>query len=102
MERYRDPKNPLKLVEAAPCRDHRGCPKGTPEEPKTLNKINEICYRHYLECRAVGSFPDDPLVRQNAAIIMEVERDFDIYLRSKEIRDLVDAVGIMAAWQNAT
>jgi len=25
-------------------------------------------YRHYLECRAVGQFPDDPIVRRNARI----------------------------------
>ena len=30
-------------------------------------------YRHYKECRAIGSFPDDPIVRRNAAIIREIE-----------------------------
>lgn len=30
-------------------------------------------YVHYLECRATGTFPDDPLVRRNAAAIRAVE-----------------------------
>lgn len=30
-------------------------------------------YSHYLECKAVGQFPDDPIVRRNAAIISAVE-----------------------------
>ena len=58
----------------APCRDpRRGCPKGTPEEPRTLTPENEMCYQHYLECRAVRQWPDDSVVRRNAAIIRDVE-----------------------------
>lgn len=30
-------------------------------------------YQHYLECKAVGDFPDDPLVRANAAVIRQAE-----------------------------
>lgn len=57
----------------APCRTPLGCPNGTPEQPKRLTATNEQAYRHYLECRAVGQFPDDPIVRRNAAIIRDAE-----------------------------
>lgn len=77
-----------------PCRDpKRGCPKGTPEKPKTLDDRNRDCYSHYLECRAVGSFPDDPLVRQNAAIILQVERAVE---RLERRRDMLDLFSIVA------
>ena len=67
----------------APCRDpRRGCPKGSPENPKTLMTCNELAYEHYRDCRAVGSFPDDPVVRRNAAIIREIEDDAE---RNKEV-----------------
>ena len=54
------------------CRREEGCPKGTPENSRALSESNQRCYEHYLECRAVGKFPDDPIVRRNAAIIAEV------------------------------
>ena len=74
----RDGKPELRLLNCgaeflAPCRDpRRSCPKGTPENPRTLTEDNQLCYEHYLECRAIGQFPDDSVVRQNAAIIREV------------------------------
>ena len=48
------------------------CPKGTIDNPTTLHPKNLKAYRHYLECKAVGHFPNDPIVRRNAAIISEV------------------------------
>ncbi len=61
-----------------PCRQGRqgqqaGCPKGTPENQKALSPKNVRAYQHYLECKAVGSWPDDPIVRRNAATIARVE-----------------------------
>lgn len=53
----------------APCRTSKGCPKGTPENSLALNSANREAWEHWKECKAVGSFPDDPIVRQNAAII---------------------------------
>jgi hypothetical protein len=50
-----------------------GCPKGTPENQRALSAANRAAWRHYRECRATGLFPDDPLVRRNAAIIRDVE-----------------------------
>ena len=54
-----------------------GCPKGTPENPLGLSAANQTAWRHDRECRATGQFPDDPLVRRNAAIIREVEEAFE-------------------------
>jgi len=49
-----------------------------PKNPATWKQLREhaidmtptiaLAYQHYLECRAVGSFPDDPIVRQNAVL----------------------------------
>lgn len=59
-----------------------GCPKQprdvppalrTPETASEMSDKNREAYAHYLECRAVGSFPDDPIVRANAAAIRAVE-----------------------------
>lgn len=55
------------------CRLEIGCPKGTPEQQRSLNLVNVQAYIHYQECRAVGKFPDDVIVRQNARIIRAVE-----------------------------
>ena len=34
-----------------------------------LSPENRRAWEHYLECRAVESWPEDPIVRRNAAII---------------------------------
>ncbi len=51
------------------CQTNEGCPNGTPEKPLSLSRKNRLAFRHYQECIAVSHFPDDPIVRQNAAII---------------------------------
>jgi hypothetical protein len=33
-----------------------------------------LAYLHYLECKAVGQFPDDPIVRRTARICAAIER----------------------------
>lgn len=54
-----------------PCRI---CPKGpTPFSTKALNPSNERAYFHYLECKAVGIFPDDSTVRRTALLIGMIE-----------------------------
>lgn len=51
------------------------CPKIPAGEPPIranaveLSERNFAAYVHYLECRAVGQFPDDPIVRRNARIL---------------------------------
>ena len=52
-----------------PCRTNIGCPKGTPENQKTLNAANTLAVQHYLECDATGLFPDDQIVKSNAVVI---------------------------------
>lgn len=56
----------------APCRTDQGCPKGTPEHPRTLHPINVAAWEHYQRCAATGNFPDDGIVGRNAAIIRKV------------------------------
>ena len=57
----------------APCRLPKGCPKGTPEKPSSLTQANRQAWRHYLECKATGNFPDDAIVKRNGGIIRELE-----------------------------
>lgn len=52
-----------------PCRTNTGCAKGCPENPKALTPENRRALSFYLECDAVGKFPDDKLVRECAVII---------------------------------
>lgn len=75
-----------------PCRTENGCPKGTPEEPKSLNEHNQECYRHYCECRAVGQFPDDPVVRRNAAVIREIQDEYERTRGRSELKNLIQLI----------
>lgn len=67
----------------APCQTDKGCPKGTPENQKSLTESNQDCYQHYLECKAVGQFPNDPIVRRNAALIRQVEDGAEQFERNQ-------------------
>ncbi len=60
---YKDDKHP----------EGTGCAKVSPESNSSLTPDNQLCYQHYLECRAVSQFPDDAIVRRNAATIRRVE-----------------------------
>lgn len=62
---------PVERIKPAPCRTG-DCPKGTPENPKTLSDKNLQAYQHWKECKAVGQFPDDAIVRKNASMIQEL------------------------------
>lgn len=53
--------------------------------------------RHYLQCRAVGRFPEDSLVRRNAWLLSEVERAFGDAQRRREVQTILTAVGLVAA-----
>jgi hypothetical protein len=59
------------------CQTHEGCPKGTPQTPQGLSPKNQQALVHYQECRAVGHFPDDAIVKRNARIITEVHQEFE-------------------------
>lgn len=76
------------------CRTDKGCPKGTPEKPKTLTPENTQAWIHYRECKATNSFPDDPIVRRNATIIREIEEYADGLtdrLKHEQIKQLMMA-----------
>lgn len=63
-----------------PCHKCPKIPKDSPKERKYAYEIsskNLQAYFHYLECRAVGSFPEDPIVRRNATIIRGVQDEWD-------------------------
>ena len=55
------------------------CPKVAPGDPPTpasaqdLSEKNRLAYLHHLECKAVGQFPADAIVRRNAALIESAE-----------------------------
>lgn len=51
------------------CQTDWGCVKGTPENPIGFSKQNQQAFEHYLECKEVGIFPDDGVVRRNARVI---------------------------------
>lgn len=59
-----------------PCYD---CPKIPPEVPIRWTSAVELtdqtrqAYQFYCECKAVGHFPDDPIVRLCASTIRRVE-----------------------------
>jgi len=72
----------LKRHNLPPCR-LSGCPKGTPENSIELSQKNLQAWHHYQECRAVGNFPDDPIVRRNAALIKRIE---DYYKQHQALR----------------
>lgn len=65
---------PLKRYGPTLCETPEGCLKGTPENQKSLNLANRWAWQHYRECEAIGQFPDDPLVRKNAKLILAVLR----------------------------
>jgi hypothetical protein len=48
-----------------------------PEHAIELSRRNAQAYWHYLECKATGRFPDDPIVRRNAALIRLVEEEVE-------------------------
>lgn len=60
------------------CQTEFGCPKGTPENQKSLTAANQWAWHHFKACDSIGVFPDDDLVRYNAGVIrkamVEAER----------------------------
>jgi len=63
---------PMERISPPACRTQTGCLKGTPERQRSLNRANRMAVKHYFECRATGTFPDDPLVKEHAVIIERV------------------------------
>lgn len=65
------------------------CPKGTPDAGIELSDINWQVYLHNRECAAVGDFPNDEVVRRNAAIIFEVEQQIRDQMQWQFLKTLV-------------
>lgn len=71
-------------------------PKGDPPKPESaveLSAKNWRAYRHYLECRAIGTFgaaADDPIVRRNAMLIKRVQEEAE---QVRNLRSSVLALG---------
>lgn len=84
-----DSGEPIKreLPKTLPCRKDpiSGCPKGTAEKSIELNEQGKQIWRHYQECKAIGKFPDDPIVRRNARVISEIEHAADRALLGRSI-----------------
>jgi hypothetical protein len=79
----------MRRIGPTPCRTRKGCPKGTPEDSRELTRQNTSTYRHYLDCKATGLFPDDPVVRRNAGIIREIEDAID----RNDRESMIEALG---------
>lgn len=67
----RNPKQKL-MCERLDSEGNSKCPKGHFSSPIELSQKNVEAYHHYLTCVAVGSFPDDEIVRRNARIIRQI------------------------------
>lgn len=71
-----------------PCEDCPKIPKDAPERSSKyaadLDERTWKIYVHYLECKAVGSFPADGWVRRHAALIRAVE-DTQVEVRQAEL-----------------
>lgn len=59
------------------------CPKIPEDAPAKVRRFaiemsrqSRQAYVHYLECRSVGAWPTDPIVRRNARIIRLIEDEY--------------------------
>ena len=68
------------------------CPKGSPHAGLALTEANYEAYDHYLQCRATGAFPDDPIVRRNAAVIRDVEDSVSEQRQHEQLIELFEVV----------
>jgi hypothetical protein len=60
--------------ERTPCEKQLGaCPKGHWTKPLMMSRKNRMAWIAYKRWKAVGNFPDDPIVARNAAIIADLE-----------------------------
>lgn len=79
-----------------PCRyPHIGCPKGTPENSRALNSRNAAAYRFHKECEAVNQWPDDAIVRRNAALIRDAERACERIKQDRQVHLLESFLGVV-------
>lgn len=60
-----------------------------------LTPANQQAYDHYLECRAVGRFPDDEIVKRHASIIRQLEDARDRLEEAERFGALAAALGLI-------
>lgn len=72
---------PVLRVGPTPCQECPKIPVGAPQKTREhaieLSDKNYQAWQHYLECRAVGKFPDDPIVRRNARVLRDVYDEYE-------------------------
>ncbi|QDV78087.1 hypothetical protein K2D_16930 [Planctomycetes bacterium K2D] len=66
-----------------PCQTDVGCPKGSPDAGIALSDRNRMAWNFNRRCKAVGRWPEDPIVEMNAAIIAAAEADGEV-IRERE------------------
>ncbi len=57
---------------------------------------------HYEECRAVGQFPDDALVRRHAAILHQIDRAHEQAQGRQQTELMLTALGLSRLGGGAT
>ncbi len=84
------------LSQPPPCGTCPKIPKDAPvkhwDHAVQLSDKNWRAYQYYLECRAVGQFPDDAIVRRNARIIRAIQDEAD----NRPLYNLLAVVGLLA------
>ncbi len=67
------------LDAGTPCHQCPKVPRNEPAVPESAVELDEqgwAIYAHYMECKAVGRFPDDETVMIHAGVIRSVEDDY--------------------------
>lgn len=63
-----------------PCTECPKIPEGSPKERRYAQELSDKNFRawqHWRECKAVGRFPDDEIVKRNAAILQSIQDELD-------------------------
>lgn len=82
---------PRARLAPAPCRSHVGCPKGTPEQPKSLTPQNLAFLREYRIAKLTGAWPDDRWFVEAASRVSEVEATLDRADQERMMANLITA-----------
>lgn len=69
-----------------PCKTSAGCPKGSPDAGIALSDKNRQALAFHRRCKAVGRWPDDPIVTRNAAVIESAEAEGEIIRERERVR----------------
>jgi hypothetical protein len=81
--------------EKPPCQWCPKIPQGdapVPTSAVNLSRKNRAAYLHFKECDAIREFPEDPIVRRNAAIIRQIESEAE---KAKTLSDQIFAMSTL-------